>query len=100
MLTLLLLIMAVIIFVAYILQTRELSDKQAQCQILRERGAIASRMLFSYCRRLLLDDAAIKMVYTDDVLFHLNDVLNVLGYEPPGSSAVSGLPSADSAEGV
>ena len=99
--TLLISTMAVIIFVAYILQTRALSENRAQCQILREREAIASRLLFE-CYRKLEFDTKDSYINKHDVLPSLITVLQIYdrNKHPAEPSVVCGLPSADSAEGV
>ena len=52
----------------------------------RERESIASRMLFGYCRKLLLNTER-NYVDKDEVLGHLVAVLNVQGYDPRPEAA-------------
>ena len=65
---------AIISSIAYIVTQNQLCKKQAHITILREREAMASRLIFSYCRRLLLDTDR-SYVNKENVVAHMNHVL-------------------------
>ena len=80
-LIIILIVLASLVYAAYFYTDRKLSIFQAQNQIIRERESIAARMLFGYCRKLLLDTEN-RYVSKDEVLGHLVTILNVQGYDP------------------
>jgi hypothetical protein len=79
-------------------------DERARYVVIREREDIASRLLYGYCRKLILDTEN-RLIYKDEVLERLVAVLNVQGYDPrresvnsPDTAADGSLPSAVSDE--
>ena len=80
-LIIILIVLASLVYAAYFYKERKLSIFQAQNQIIRERESIASRMLFGYCRKLLLDTES-SYINKDEVLGHLVAILNIQGYDP------------------
>jgi hypothetical protein len=73
--------LASLTYAALIYLERERSEERAKNSVIRERESIASRMLFGYCRKLLLNTER-NYIDKDEVLGHLVAVLNVQGYDP------------------
>ena len=60
---------------------RELQEERSNHRVIRERESIASRMLFAYCRKLLLDTDG-KYIGKDEVISAMAAILDIQGYDP------------------
>jgi len=85
-LIIILIALASVVYAAYFYADRKFIEEQARNGVIRERESIASRMLFGYCRKLLLDTES-SYINKDEVLGHLVAILNVQGYDPRPEAA-------------
>ena len=65
---------------------QSLNEERSNHRVIRERESIASRMLFGYCRKLLLDTDT-KYIDKDEVVNQLVAILNIQGYDVPTKEA-------------
>ena len=87
----LVIVLAACVYAAYFYTERRLGEERARTTILREREAMAARLLFGYCRKLLLEEST----YTnkDEMLLHLSNVMQIYGTNLP-SATISAAPAA------
>ena len=95
-------VLAVVALSRYLDTWQQLEKAEARNQVFKERERIALRLHRSYCRKLFSEDD--RLIYKDEVLDHLVNVLNVHDSDSylPSLKPVSPdpHPAFSSAEGV